>query len=41
MVNFKINQLPHLHIVDRYFDAVKTIGVENDGKGLDFLLERD
>ncbi|MBL7800266.1 MAG: glycosyltransferase family 9 protein [Chitinophagales bacterium] len=38
MVNFKINQLPALHIVDRYFEAVKHIGVENDGKGLDFFV---
>jgi ADP-heptose:LPS heptosyltransferase len=38
MVNFKINQLPSLHIVDRYFEAVKHIGVENDGKGLDFFV---
>lgn len=38
MVNFKINRLPHLHIVDRYFDAVKTIGVINDQMGLDFFI---
>jgi ADP-heptose:LPS heptosyltransferase len=38
MVNFKINRLPHLHIVDRYFNAVKTIGVINDQKGLDFFI---
>jgi len=41
-VNFKINKLPVVHIVDRYFDAVKKIGVINDGKGLDFFIhERD
>lgn len=36
--NFKINKLPDIHIVDRYFEAVKPLGVENDGKGLDFFL---
>lgn len=35
---FKINQMPKVHIVDRYFDAVSTIGVTNDEKGLDFFL---
>jgi ADP-heptose:LPS heptosyltransferase len=38
MVNFKINRLPSLHIVDRYFDTVKNIEVVNDGKGLDFFI---
>ncbi|MCO6501291.1 MAG: glycosyltransferase family 9 protein [Vicingus serpentipes] len=35
---FKINKLPALHIVDRYFGAVKTLGVENDNKGLDYFI---
>ncbi len=38
LTNFKINTLPDIHIVDRYFEAVKCLGVENDGKGLDFFL---
>lgn len=38
MVNLKINRLPEVHIVDRYFNAVKGIGVVNDGKGLDFFI---
>ncbi len=38
MVNLKINHLPALHIVDRYFKAVKYLGVENDGKGMDFFI---
>lgn len=42
LTNFKINTLPDIHIVDRYFEAVKPLGVENDGKGLDFFLtEKD
>jgi heptosyltransferase-2 len=39
-VNFKmISSLPAKHIVDRYFDAVKDLNVNNDGKGLDYFLE--
>ncbi len=29
--------MPDIHIVDRYFDAVKKIGVKNDNLGLDFF----
>jgi len=39
MVNFKINLLPRLHVVDRYMKALKPLGVVNDGKGLDFFIE--
>lgn len=39
MVNFKINRLPNIHIVDRYLDAVKTFGVKNDLQGLDFFIK--
>lgn len=38
LVNLKVNRLPSLHIVDRYFEAVRKLGVFNDGKGLDFFL---
>lgn len=38
LVNLKINRLPKVHIVDRYLDSVKALGVKNDGKGLDFFL---
>ena len=42
MVNFKINRLPQKHIVDRYFEAVKSFDVNNDGKGLDYFIpEKD
>ncbi|WP_018613874.1 glycosyltransferase family 9 protein [Segetibacter koreensis] len=38
----KINVMPKVHIVDRYLATVKTFGVKNDGKGLDyFILEKD
>jgi ADP-heptose:LPS heptosyltransferase len=38
LVNFKINRLPRMHIVDRYFEAVSKIGVTNDGEGLDYFI---
>lgn len=38
LVNFKINKLPNLHIVDRYFEAVEKLGVKNDGNGLDYFI---
>ncbi len=38
MVAFKINVLPSKHIVERYFDAVKPLGVYNDNEGLDFFV---
>jgi len=34
----KINLLPRVHIVDRYLETVKSFGVENDGKGLDYFI---
>ncbi len=34
----KINKLPNVHIVDRYLDTTKTLGIVNDGKGLDYFL---
>lgn len=37
-VNFKINFLPNIHIVDRYFEAVKKLNVVHDGGGLDFYI---
>ena len=38
LVRTKINFLPNRHIVDRYFDAVKKLGVTNDGMGLDYFI---
>jgi len=38
LVNFKMNNLPDAHIVDRYFETVKSFGVKNDGKGLDYFI---
>lgn len=35
---FKINRMPDIHVVDRYFKAVECLGVHNDGRGLDFFF---
>ncbi|MER3497715.1 MAG: glycosyl transferase [Chitinophagaceae bacterium] len=37
-VNLKWNLIPDVHIVDRYLETVKTFGVKNDGKGLDYFI---
>ena len=39
LVKLKINVLPKVHIVDRYFKAVKSLGVVNDNKGLDYFID--
>ncbi len=42
MVNLKINLLPNVHIVDRYLEAVKPLGIKNDALGLDYFIpEKD
>lgn len=42
LVNYGVNILPKVHIVDRYFEAVKSLNVKNDGAGLDYFIpEKD
>ena len=38
MVNFKIDRLPDVHIVDRYMKCVESLGITNDGAGLDYFI---
>lgn len=39
LVNFKIDLLPKdKHIVDRYFDGIKALKIENDNNGLDYFI---
>ena len=38
LANFKINTLPKKHIVDRNFECIKALHVENDGLGLDYFI---
>ncbi len=40
-VNFKINLMPDVHIVDRYFNTVSKLNIQNDGKGLDYFIPED
>ena len=41
LTRFKINKLPEVHIVDRYFEPAKILGVENDLKGLDYFIPKE
>ena len=41
LVNLKVNKMPNLHLVDRYFHAVKTIGVVNDSKNNTFFISAE
>jgi len=41
IVNLKMNRLPAMHIVDRYMETVKSFGVVNDGKGLDYFITQE
>lgn len=38
-VNVRLGKMPDVHIVDRYFEAVKELGVVNDVKGLDYFID--
>jgi ADP-heptose:LPS heptosyltransferase len=40
LVNAKINLLPDLHIVDRYFRAVRKLNVQNDLNALDYFIPK-
>jgi ADP-heptose:LPS heptosyltransferase len=40
LVQFNWNIMPEIHIVDRYFEAVKPLGVKNDHEGLDFFIPK-
>ena len=41
LVNLKVNRLPHMHVVDRYFMAAVPLGVRNDRKGLEYYIPDD
>lgn len=38
LVNFGINRLPDVHIVDRYMETLKAFKIQNDQQGLDYFL---
>ena len=41
LVNFKRKSMPDLHVVDRYFEAVKALNVTNDQQGIDFFIPKE
>jgi ADP-heptose:LPS heptosyltransferase len=41
LVRFKVNVLPRVHIVERYLAAAAELGVQNDGRGLDYFIPAD
>lgn len=41
LVNFKINKLPHIHIVDRYLNTIRLFDAANDQNGLDYFIPED
>ncbi len=38
-VNFKLSTMPDIHVVDRYFEAIKPLGVKPDSFGLDYFIQ--
>ncbi len=37
-VHLKVNLLPDIHIVERYFSALREMGIKNDRYGLDYFI---
>jgi ADP-heptose:LPS heptosyltransferase len=37
----KLDLIPNVHIVDRYFESVAHLGIKNDGRGLDYFIHED
>ena len=40
-VNFRMNRLPDIHLVDRYLETIRAFISERDQKGLDYFLSPD
>jgi ADP-heptose:LPS heptosyltransferase len=38
LVNFKMNKMPNVHIVDRYMETVQDLGVKNDNLPCEFYI---
>ncbi len=41
LVKFKLDRMPKIHIVDRYFETIKHLGVKNDFLPCDFYISSD
>lgn len=38
LTQFKIDRMPDIHVVERYMDTTKALGVQYDGEGLDYFI---
>ncbi|HEY0977288.1 MAG TPA: glycosyltransferase family 9 protein [Flavobacteriales bacterium] len=38
LVNFKMDRMPRIHVVDRYLSTVEHLGVKNDQRGLELFI---
>jgi ADP-heptose:LPS heptosyltransferase len=41
LTQFKLNRMPDVHVVDRYFETVKPLGVKNDLLPCDLFLDKN
>lgn len=41
LANLRLNLMPEESIVARYFEAMRPLGVRNDGQGLDFFIPKE
>ena len=41
MVRFKKDRLPDTHLVDRYFSALRSISIKDDGLGLNYFIPKE
>lgn len=41
LVKFKIDRMPKMHVVDRYFETVKHLGIKNDLLPCDFFISKE
>jgi len=41
LVKFKINKMPKMHIVERYFETVSTLGVKNDHLPCEYFISEN
>lgn len=41
LTRFHVDRMPRRHVADRYLDAVRPLGVEDDGAGLEHFIPQD
>jgi ADP-heptose:LPS heptosyltransferase len=40
-IHLKVNTLPDLHLIDRYFISLSELGIQKDENGLDYFFQKD